>query len=111
MVREGWHSEFQPQFDLPEKLIEGREEICQRAVFRDWSINKYLLSNEEVGEHVRAYTHPVAQWVKWDQLRVRYPQPGQHSLRQEPHVSSLDSAKTSSRRAFELLGHMIGVAA
>ena len=60
VIRERWHSYFHQQFDLPEKLIEGREEIYLRHIFRDWCINKYPLSDEEVGEYVRAYTQPGA---------------------------------------------------
>ena len=46
VVRERWHSYFHQQFDLPEKLIEGREEIYLRHIFRDWTINKYPPSQE-----------------------------------------------------------------
>ena len=60
VIRERWHSYFHQQFDLPEKLIEGREEIYLRHIFRDWCINKYPLSDEEVAEYVRAYTQPGA---------------------------------------------------
>ena len=48
VIRERWHSYFYQQFDLPEKLIEGREEIYLRHIFRDWCINKYILTDEEV---------------------------------------------------------------
>ena len=37
VVRERWHSYFHQQFDLPEKLIEGREEVYLRHIFRDWT--------------------------------------------------------------------------
>ncbi len=60
VVRERWHSYFHQQFDLPEKLIEGREEIYLRHIFRDWTINKYPPSPEEVQEYVRAYSQPGA---------------------------------------------------
>ena len=60
VIRERWHSYFHQQFDLPEKLIEGREEIYLRHIFRDWTINKYPPSAEEVGEYVRAYSQPGA---------------------------------------------------
>ena len=51
VVRERWHSYFHQQFDLPEKLIEGREEVYLRHIFRDWTINKYPPSPEEVAEY------------------------------------------------------------
>ena len=60
VVRERWHSYFHQQFDLPEKLIEGREEVYLRYIFRDWTINKYPPSPEVVREYVRAYSQPGA---------------------------------------------------
>ena len=60
VVRERWHSYFHQQFDLPEKLIEGREEVYLRHIFRDWTINKYPPSPEIVREYVRAYSQPGA---------------------------------------------------
>ena len=60
VVRERWHSYFHQQFDLPEKLIEGREEVYLRHIFRDWCINKYPLSDAEIAEYVKAYSQPGA---------------------------------------------------
>ena len=60
VVRERWHSYFHQQFDLPEKLIEGREEVYLRHIFKDWTINKYPPSAAEVAEYVRAYSQPGA---------------------------------------------------
>ena len=60
VIRERWHSYFHQQFDLPEKLIEGREEIYLRHIFRDWCINKYILTDEEVAQYVKAYSQPGA---------------------------------------------------
>ena len=60
VVRERWHSYFHQQFDLPERLIQGNEEVYLRHIFRDWSINKYLFTDEEVAEYVRAYSQPGA---------------------------------------------------
>ena len=60
VVRQRWHSYFHQQFDLPEKLIEGREEIYLRHIFRDWTINKYPPSPEEIDQYVRAYSQPGA---------------------------------------------------
>jgi len=45
---------------LPEKLIEGREEIYLRHIFRDWSVQKYPISDEEVAQYVKAYSQPGA---------------------------------------------------
>jgi len=60
VVRERWHSYFHQQFDLPEKLIEGREEVYLRHIFKDWTINKYPPSATEIAEYVRAYSQPGA---------------------------------------------------
>jgi len=60
VVRERWHSYFHQQFDLPEKLIEGREEVYLRHIFKDWTTNKYPPSATEVSEYVRAYSQPGA---------------------------------------------------
>ena len=60
VVRERWHSYFHQQFDLPEKLIEGREEIYLRHIFRDWCLNKCPISDEEVAHYVTAYRQPGA---------------------------------------------------
>ncbi len=60
VVRERWHSYFHQQFDLPEKLIEGREEVYLRHIFKDCTINKYPPSATEVAEYVRAYSQPGA---------------------------------------------------
>ena len=60
VVRERWHSYFHQQFDLPEKLIEGREEVYLRHIFKDWTINKYPPSAAEIAEYVRAYSQPGA---------------------------------------------------
>ena len=59
-IRERWHSYFHQQLDLPEKLIEGREEIYLRHIFRDWCINKYPISDEDVAHYVKAYSQPGA---------------------------------------------------
>ena len=60
VVRERWHSYFHQQFDLPEKLIEGREEIYLRHIFRDWCLNKCPIRDEEVAQYVTAYCQPGA---------------------------------------------------
>lgn len=60
VVRERWHAYFHQQFDLPERLLEGKEELYLRHIFRDWSVNKYPISDEEVTQYVRAYSQPGA---------------------------------------------------
>ena len=60
VIRERWHSYFHQQPDLPERLVEGNVEAYLRHFLRDWSINKYLVSDEEVAEYVRAYSQPGA---------------------------------------------------
>ena len=60
VIRERWHSYFHAQPDLPERLVEGNEEAYLRHIFRDWSINKYLFTDAEVAEYVKAYSQPGA---------------------------------------------------
>lgn len=59
-VRESWHSYFHQQSDLPERLVEGNIEAYLRHFYRDWSVNKYVFTDEEVAEYVRAYSQPGA---------------------------------------------------
>ena len=59
-VRDRWHAFFHQQPDLPERLVEGNVEAYLRHFLRDWSVNKYLFSDEEVAEYVRAYSQPGA---------------------------------------------------
>ena len=60
VVRERWHSYFHAQPDLPERLVGSDVEAYLRHMFRDWSINKYLFTDEEVAEYVKAYSQPGA---------------------------------------------------
>ena len=60
VIRERWHSYFHQQPDLPERLVEGNVEAYLRHFLRDWSINKYTFTDEEVAEYVRAYSQPGA---------------------------------------------------
>ncbi|MCE2462628.1 MAG: alpha/beta hydrolase [Dehalococcoidia bacterium] len=60
VIRERWHSYFHQQPDLPERLVEGNVEAYLRHFLRDWSINKYTFTDEEVSEYVRAYSQPGA---------------------------------------------------
>ena len=58
VVSERWHSFFHQQYDLPERLVEGNVEAYLRHIYREWSVNKYLFTDEEVAEYVRAYSQP-----------------------------------------------------
>ena len=60
VASERWHALFHQQPDLPERLVEGNVEAYLRHFYRDWSINKYLFTDEEVAEYVRAYSQPGA---------------------------------------------------
>ena len=60
VVRERWHSYFHAQPDLPERLVGSDVEAYLRHMFRDWSINKYLFTDEEVAEYVKACSQPGA---------------------------------------------------
>ena len=60
VIRETWHSFFHQQSDLPERLVEGNVEAYIRHFLRDWSVDKYLFTDEEVAEYVRAYSQPGA---------------------------------------------------
>ncbi|HUA64322.1 MAG TPA: alpha/beta hydrolase [Alphaproteobacteria bacterium] len=46
--------------DLPEMLIGGREEAWLRFVFSRWCFNPEMLSDEEIGVYVKAYSKPGA---------------------------------------------------
>jgi len=48
------------QDDVPEKLIEGPEEISLRHIVRDWSVYKYPIRDAEVAQYVKAYAQPGA---------------------------------------------------
>ena len=60
VIRERWHAYFHQQPDLPERLVEGNVEAYLRHFLRDWSVNKYVFTDEEVAEYVRAYSQPGA---------------------------------------------------
>jgi pimeloyl-ACP methyl ester carboxylesterase len=60
VIRERWHAYFHQQPDVPERLVAGNVEAYIRHFLRDWSIHKYVFTDEEVAEYVRAYTQPGA---------------------------------------------------
>lgn len=55
-----WFFNFNQLLDLPEALIQGREEIWLRHWLSSWSYNPELFSDEEVAEYVKAYSRPGA---------------------------------------------------
>ena len=57
-VRERWHAFFHQIPDLPEHLVSGNVEAYLRHFYRAWSVNKYLFTDDEVAEYVRAYSLP-----------------------------------------------------
>jgi pimeloyl-ACP methyl ester carboxylesterase len=59
-IRQSWHSYFHQQPDLPERLVQGNEEAYITHFLKDWSVNKYLVSSEDIAEYVRAYSQPGA---------------------------------------------------
>lgn len=55
-----WFFLFNQLPDLPEALIQGREEIWLRFFYRTWSYNPEMMSDEEVAVYVKAYEQPGA---------------------------------------------------
>lgn len=61
LARRGyWFFTFLGVPDLPEALIEGREEIWLTHFFRSWSYNPEMLTAEEIAVYVKAYQQPGA---------------------------------------------------
>lgn len=60
LARKYWFFYFQQVPDLPEALVEGREEIFLRHFFSSWCYDPEALSDEEVAVYVRAYSQPGA---------------------------------------------------
>ncbi|MCF2131707.1 alpha/beta hydrolase [Strepomyces sp. STD 3.1] len=56
----GWFFTFLGVPDLPEALINGREEVWLTHFFRSWSYDPAMLSPEEIDVYVRAYRQPGA---------------------------------------------------
>ena len=55
-----WWFLFNQVPHLPEKLLEGREEIWLRHFFGQWSYDPRMLSDAEVAVYARAYAQPGA---------------------------------------------------
>ena len=55
-----WFFLFNQIPDLPEALIQGREELWLRYWLQSWSYNRELFTDEEIAEYVKAYSRPGA---------------------------------------------------
>lgn len=55
-----WHFGFHSEIDLPEALVQGREEIYLRHVFAKAGAHANAISEEAQQEYIRAYTQPGA---------------------------------------------------
>ncbi|MGY2680699.1 alpha/beta fold hydrolase [Pseudomonas tolaasii] len=55
-----WHHAFHQTADLPEELVEGRENIYLGWFYRNYGHKPDVISPEEQAEYVRAYSQPGA---------------------------------------------------
>jgi haloacetate dehalogenase len=60
IARTHWFFLFNAVRDLPEALINGREEIWLRTIFSSWTHNPEALTEEEIGKYVETYRRPGA---------------------------------------------------
>lgn len=58
IARGHWFFIFNTVMDLPEALIQGREEIWLRFIFSSWCYNPELLTRDEIATYVEAYAKP-----------------------------------------------------
>ncbi len=56
IVRGHWFFLFNSVQDLPEALIEGREEIWLRYIFATWCYNPELFTSEDIAVYTQAYS-------------------------------------------------------
>ena len=54
-----WHINFQGTLELPEQLVDGREEIYFRHFFRIGTIDHSAISDADVAHYVQAYASPL----------------------------------------------------
>jgi pimeloyl-ACP methyl ester carboxylesterase len=54
-----WHINFQGTPELPEQLVEGRQEIYFRHFFRIGTIDHSAISDADVAHYVKAYASPL----------------------------------------------------
>ena len=55
-----WHNLFHWVPDLPERLVEGHEEVYLRYFFHSWSGGRDFLTAEELAQYVKNYQKPGA---------------------------------------------------
>jgi pimeloyl-ACP methyl ester carboxylesterase len=55
-----WHHQFHMTPDLPEALVQGREELYLRWFYRDFCYLPTAIGEEEIREYVRTYSQPGA---------------------------------------------------
>ncbi len=60
VARGHWWFLFNNAPDIPEALIEGREEVWLRYIFSHWCYNPELYTPEEIAVYVAAYSRPGA---------------------------------------------------
>ena len=60
VARGHWFFIFNQVTDLPEALIQGREEIWLRFIFSSWTYDPECLTDEEILTYVKAYQQPGA---------------------------------------------------
>jgi haloacetate dehalogenase len=58
VARTHWFFLFNAVRDLPEVLINGREEIWLRHLFSSWTHNPEALTDQEIGRYVETYRRP-----------------------------------------------------
>ncbi|MBD2771960.1 alpha/beta fold hydrolase [Iningainema tapete] len=55
-----WHFAFHGTADFPEMLVTGREREYLTAIYKSWGHKPLVMTEEEIGEYVRAYSAPGA---------------------------------------------------
>lgn len=55
-----WFFIFNNVPDLPEILIQGKEEIWLRFIFSQWCYNPHILTDEDINVYLKAYQQPGA---------------------------------------------------
>ncbi len=70
----GWHMTFHRLPDLPEELVQGREEVYFRWFYHNLGHPSYEISKEAFEEYVRAYSQPGALRAGFNYYRTWWPQ-------------------------------------
>lgn len=58
VAQAAWFFLFQGVRDLPEALIQGREELWLRSILTSWTYNPQALSEETISVYTKAYSQP-----------------------------------------------------